>query len=366
MPIGNIIREKRKEKGYTQEQVADYLGVSAPAVNKWEKGTSYPDISLLSPIARLLETDLNTLLCFEEEMTEKEMDTFCNQMMEEIQKNGFKRGFLMGEEKIRNYPNCGAFIQKIAVLLDGARLIYGLSDPMEDQHYYEERIEKFYERASRVGEGEAKAAASFMLASKYMAGERYEEARELLETLPNRSSIDKRQIETQILIREERYEEAKKLLERRLLQQVTETQGILWNLQEVEIRQRDHEAASHLADVAGAYGKLMELWDYNQYVAPFQSAMSARDTDECLKLLEQMLEAALNIWDIRDTFLYRDLAGNTSQEEEKEQERKKSAGKQIAQTLLSMIERDPQCEFLKDNEKVKCLQEKYQKKLKKM
>ena len=65
MPIGNIIREKRKEKGYTQEQVADYLGVSALAVNKWEKGISYPDISLLSPIARLLETDLNTLLCFE-------------------------------------------------------------------------------------------------------------------------------------------------------------------------------------------------------------------------------------------------------------------------------------------------------------
>ena len=110
----------------------------------------------------------------------------------------------------------------------------------------------------------------------------------------------------------------------------------------------------------------MELWDYNQYVAPFQSALSARDTDECLKLLEQMLEAALNIWDLRYTFLYRDLAVNTSQEGEKEQERKKLAGKQMAQTLLSMIERDPQCEFLKDNEKVKCLQEKYQKKLKMM
>lgn len=147
---------------------------------------------------------------------------------------------------------------------------------------------------------------------------------------------------------------------------MTETQGILWNLQEVEIRQENREAAVHLADVAGAYGKLMELWDYNQYVAPFQSALSARDTDECLKLLEQMMEAALNIWDLRDTFLYWDLAVNTSQEGEKEQERKKLAGKQMAQTLLSMIERDPQCEFLKDNEKVKCLQEKYQKKLKMM
>ena len=36
MKIGNIIREKRKECSLTQEQLADLLGVSAPAVHKWE------------------------------------------------------------------------------------------------------------------------------------------------------------------------------------------------------------------------------------------------------------------------------------------------------------------------------------------
>lgn len=38
MEIGEKIRNYRKEEGLTQEQVANYLGVSAPAVNKWEKG----------------------------------------------------------------------------------------------------------------------------------------------------------------------------------------------------------------------------------------------------------------------------------------------------------------------------------------
>lgn len=38
MKINEIIRQKRLEKGLTQEQVANYLGVSTPAVNKWEKG----------------------------------------------------------------------------------------------------------------------------------------------------------------------------------------------------------------------------------------------------------------------------------------------------------------------------------------
>ncbi|MDM0945081.1 helix-turn-helix transcriptional regulator [Clostridium perfringens] len=42
MRINEIIKEKRNAKGLTQEQVAMYLGVSTPAVNKWEKGTCYP------------------------------------------------------------------------------------------------------------------------------------------------------------------------------------------------------------------------------------------------------------------------------------------------------------------------------------
>ena len=60
MKINEIIRKKRMEKGYTQEQMASFLGVSAPAVNKWEKAISYPDITLLPSLARLLGTDLNT------------------------------------------------------------------------------------------------------------------------------------------------------------------------------------------------------------------------------------------------------------------------------------------------------------------
>lgn len=40
MKMNQIIRQKRIEKGLTQEQVALCLGVTAPAVNKWERGVS--------------------------------------------------------------------------------------------------------------------------------------------------------------------------------------------------------------------------------------------------------------------------------------------------------------------------------------
>ena len=73
MRINEIIKERRLAKGFTQEQIANYLGVTAPAVNKWEKGTSCPDIVLLPALARLLDTDLNTLLSFQDDLSEKEV-----------------------------------------------------------------------------------------------------------------------------------------------------------------------------------------------------------------------------------------------------------------------------------------------------
>ena len=61
MKINDIIKKKRITLGMTQEQVADYLGVLTPAVNKWEKGGCYHDITLLPALARLLKVDLNRL-----------------------------------------------------------------------------------------------------------------------------------------------------------------------------------------------------------------------------------------------------------------------------------------------------------------
>ena len=80
MKINDIIREKRLAKGLTQEQIANYLGVSTPAVNKWERRISYPDIVLLPALARLLDTDLNTLLSFQDNLSKEEITLFLNKV----------------------------------------------------------------------------------------------------------------------------------------------------------------------------------------------------------------------------------------------------------------------------------------------
>lgn len=60
--IGNRISQFRKEKGYTQEEMAEKLGVTPQAVSKWENDISYPDILLLPKIAEMLGITVDELL----------------------------------------------------------------------------------------------------------------------------------------------------------------------------------------------------------------------------------------------------------------------------------------------------------------
>ncbi len=60
--IGKRIALLRRKKGYTQDELAEKLGVSPQAVSKWENDLSCPDIMLLPPLAELLETTVDELL----------------------------------------------------------------------------------------------------------------------------------------------------------------------------------------------------------------------------------------------------------------------------------------------------------------
>ena len=60
--IGDYISLKRKEKDYTQKQLADIVGVSPRAVSNWENGNNMPDISLLVPLSRALNVSLTELM----------------------------------------------------------------------------------------------------------------------------------------------------------------------------------------------------------------------------------------------------------------------------------------------------------------
>lgn len=59
---GNFIAEKRKEINMSQRELAEHLHITDKAISKWERGLSFPDISLLIPLSELLNVSLYDLL----------------------------------------------------------------------------------------------------------------------------------------------------------------------------------------------------------------------------------------------------------------------------------------------------------------
>ena len=60
--IGSFLKELRKEKGITQEQFAELLGVSGRTVSRWETGSNMPDISLLVSIAEYFDISIPEII----------------------------------------------------------------------------------------------------------------------------------------------------------------------------------------------------------------------------------------------------------------------------------------------------------------
>lgn len=67
---GERIAQLRKQKRMTQRELAELLHVTNKAVSKWECGKNFPDLALLQPLARALDTSVSLLLGLEQEIPE--------------------------------------------------------------------------------------------------------------------------------------------------------------------------------------------------------------------------------------------------------------------------------------------------------
>ncbi|MBQ6678163.1 MAG: helix-turn-helix transcriptional regulator [Clostridia bacterium] len=105
MNIGTNIKRLRLSKGMTQEQLAGLLSVSTAAVSKWEAQNTYPDITLLFPLAQLFGVSVDELLGYDEAKEKADIDA----VISEYLALGRKRDFAARDKLIRQarktYPH---------------------------------------------------------------------------------------------------------------------------------------------------------------------------------------------------------------------------------------------------------------------
>lgn len=361
MPINTVIREKRKELGYTQEQVAAYLNVSAPAVNKWEKGTSYPDIALLPSLARLLKVDLNTLLCFQEGLSQQEIYHFSDEAAKRMQSEGIEAGFELMERRIREYPHCAELIHTFALLLDGTLMMSELT--AERKKCYEDTLLSWYRRVADSEDEKLKTKAAYMLASKYMLRKDFEKAQEMIDLLPEYNMLEhfypayyKDVIQANLYLMRDRKDdlpEAEKLLQRKLLTLSLDLYGILNRLVNAALAAGDGQKAEQLAGITGRLVKALDLWEFYTNLPLLDIALNRKDIPEIISHMEFMLDAVLHPWEMKNSPLYDRIAVPPDS----------ALASRMLSPLLSQLEHEPEYEFLRADEDFRKMLEKYRSKL---
>lgn len=355
MPMNLVIQERRKALGLTQEQVAAHLHVSTPAVNKWEKGTTCPDVALLPALARLLKTDLNTLFSYQENVTREEISALCQTIMALFQSEGIGAAFAASEQALHEYPHSEELLYNLAVNLDGMLTLSGR--PSEELEPYEESVLSWYRRLSGSGNAEIADSARYMLASRYIRRDDLVQAQAVLDEMPEPKAVtasmpDKRMLQVTLYLRQGRGEHAAEVLEQELLGALTRVQALLGQLVDAELASGDRETARYAADRERILAEKFDLWRYNAFAWPLQVAMAEQDGDACVPLLRGMLEELFRPWKPEQSPLFHRIAHSL----------RPVVPEQMLPVILKGLEEDDGCGFLREREDVRELLAVYQEK----
>ena len=104
--IGEKIKDLRKKADVSQDRFAEYLGVTAQAVSKWEVEGCYPDIELLPSIANFFNISIDELMCFDVMKNKEKIDSIIKQAGPERSRNWFDGTVIeMFRNAVQEFPN---------------------------------------------------------------------------------------------------------------------------------------------------------------------------------------------------------------------------------------------------------------------
>lgn len=351
MKMNEAIRYFRLQKNFTQEQVANRLGVTAPAVNKWEKGTSCPDITLLPALARLLGTDCNTLLCFKGELSNSEIAVLLNKMQACLQEKGLQEGYEYIAQKLREYPSCESLAYYAALLLEGA-LMYQTEERQEEFLFYRKEIERLYEFAAKSKQTEIKDQALASLVEKKIQDHHWKQAEKLLEQMtqpPKSFGANKKQLQAKLYMEKKEYAQAAKLLEEELIGQTLYIDAILLTLMKIALKEECLKGAQEIAAIHDEIQQLLGFRIEQPRLAQFSLACEQKDDAACIRLLSEILQLFEQISQVKDKALYRHLQTKQAPED---------FGTQLKKMFLRALTCDPETKFLCEIPEVQAMIEK--------
>lgn len=298
MSLGKVIRKYRKRKNLTQEEMAGRLGVTAPAVNKWENENSYPDITLLAPIARLLDISLDTLLSFREELTVEEINEIVCEADLKLKEEPYDEAFRWAKKKLEQYPNCRQLILDIAVIFDAHRMIQEISN-----QEYEQYICSLYNRALDSDDEAIRVRAADALVEFYMRKKQYDQAEKYLEYFSIQNPERKRK-QAKIYAETGRVQEAYRAYEELLFSDYQRVSMQLQGMYSLAVQNNDMKKAHSLVDKQVELARCFEMGKYYEASSRLELATLEKNADLVSAIMKDMLSSIGEIDSFRNSSLY--------------------------------------------------------------
>ena len=302
MNIAEVIRKYRKEAGLTQEEMANRLGVTTPAVNKWENGNSNPDIELLAPIARLLHISLDTLMSFHEELAASEIGDMIREMDTMFISEGFETVYEWASDKIKEYPNCNMLIWQVAVMLDARRL----TDVTIDSEKYDEQINAWYELVLKDEDEKIKRHAAASLFGFYLRKKEYVKAEGYLQYFSDNDPM-KKIYQGRLYKEQGDKENAYKTFEDIVLSAYHTLNFAFSLMTGLALEEGDIQEARYLAEKMGAIAGIFEMGKYHECVSMLDVVCAEKNVEETYHIVEQLLTSVDSLCDFQKSRLFQHM-----------------------------------------------------------
>ncbi|MBQ9842471.1 MAG: helix-turn-helix transcriptional regulator [Clostridia bacterium] len=141
--IGVKIKELRKKKDMTQEKLAEYLNVSFQAISKWETGVASPDLSMIVPLARLLDVTTDELFGFVGDVDENQ-EKLLKIWQETWNTGDVERRYKIAKIAVSEYPGNYEYLMWLADA-EAAYAIHHCQRHSDEQKEHFQNAVKYYE-----------------------------------------------------------------------------------------------------------------------------------------------------------------------------------------------------------------------------
>ena len=145
--LGRVLSENRRRKGVTQDELAEFMGVSKAAVSKWETESTYPDILLLPRLAAYFDMSIDELMGYEPQMDREEIRKTHRMLSEKFTTHPFEAALEHCRKYAREYYSCYPLVFQVGSLM--VNHVMMAQTPEEGEQVIKEAVQLF----RRVKEG---------------------------------------------------------------------------------------------------------------------------------------------------------------------------------------------------------------------